>query len=74
MWTLALLLVSNEDEFFGGGEDVAEVRLEILGILVGVSLELLETEFISEADISFDSFEFCEPLVPTDGEPAIVGS
>jgi hypothetical protein len=70
---LVRLWVSKEP--FMGGDDVAEVRLDILGILVGVSLApLLPTEFIDDARASLGSFAACDPLIATDGDPAIVGS
>jgi hypothetical protein len=59
------------DEFFGGGVDIAEVRLEMRGILVGVSLEIV---FNKDGGSLAPSFDVCEMLVPTEGDPAIVGS
>jgi hypothetical protein len=57
------------------GEPAAEVRLEIRGIFVGVSLGKEDTEFSkTEGGPSFASFEALYPVVPTEGEPAMVGS
>lgn len=59
------------------GELTADVRLEIRGILVGVSLGLPETEFINDDRGSLGSLDVCtllDPVVPTEGDPAIVGN
>lgn len=59
---------------FRDGEETADVRLEIRGILVGVSLGFPDMEFIKvDGGGSLFSFEVCV-MVPTDGEPAIVGN
>lgn len=53
------------------GDPAADVRLEIRGILVGVSFDILPIEFSStDGGCSFDTLY---PVVPTDGDPAIVG-
>lgn len=70
--------VANADPLdFKGGEPAADVRLDIRGIFVGVSLGRPEVEFKKEAGGSLPSLRVCELLVPvvaTEGEPAIVGS
>ena len=53
---LALLLPRAEPEVLLVGEGTAEVRLEIRGILVGVSLGRPETEFKSDDTGSLASF------------------
>lgn len=68
--------ITDPDDF-NGGEAAAEVRLEIRGILVGVSFDWPVKEFSSDGGGSFESLTICEllvPFVPTDGDPAIVGS
>lgn len=61
-------------EDFKGGDETAEVRLEIRGILVGVSFGFPDAEFISvDGGGSLFSLEVCV-MVPTDGEPAMVGN
>lgn len=72
MLTLVRRLPSADVECFKGGDGTAEVRLEIRGILVGVSLGRPEAELFKDEGGSFA--EFAVPLTPTDGEPAIVGS
>jgi hypothetical protein len=59
-------------EYFNGGEPAAEVRLEMRGILVGVSLDNEDVEFIKDDDGG--SCELFAEMFPTDGEPAIVGN
>lgn len=74
---LALLVARAEVECFKGGDDTADDLLEIRGILVGVSFGRPEVEFINDEGGSRVSFNVCEllvPVVPTEGEPAIVGS
>jgi len=62
------------DEFLGGGVDIAEVLLEMRGIFVGVSFEILPVELNKDDGGSFTiSFDVCELLVPTEGDPAMVG-
>ena len=66
----------NEEFFGGGGVDIADVRLEIRGILVGVSLGRLPTEFNKDDEwmslvTGFDAWGL---LAPTDGDPAMVGN
>lgn len=57
------------------GEPAADVRLEIRGILVGVSLGKEDEAFSrTEGGPSFRSFDALYPVVPTEGEPAMVGS
>lgn len=57
------------------GEPAADVRLEIRGIFVGVSLCKEDMEFSkTEGGPSFGSFDALYPVVPTEGEPAMVGS
>jgi hypothetical protein len=46
-----------DPEGFNGGDAAAEVRLEIRGILVGVSFGWPITEFISDDGASFGSFK-----------------
>jgi hypothetical protein len=46
--TLTLRLVTLDTEFFNGGDAPAEVRLEMRGILVGVSFRLPDMEFIKD--------------------------
>lgn len=61
--------------FFMVGEPTAEVRLEMRGILVGVSLIVLGKEVNSDGGgMSFGSLDVTEFTDPMDGEPAIVGS
>jgi hypothetical protein len=74
--TLVRRVPTVDPEVFNGGDPAAEVRLEIRGILVGVSFSCPATEFISDGG-SLESFKICELLVPfrpTDGDPAIVGN
>ena len=57
------------------GEPAADVRLEIRGIFVGVSLDKEDMEFSkAEGGPSFGSLDALYPVVPTEGEPAMVGS
>ena len=58
-------------EYFNGGEPAADVRLEMRGILVGVSLDS-DVEFIKDDDGG--SCELFAVTFPTDGEPAMVGN
>lgn len=61
--------------FFMVGEPTAEVRLEMRGILVGVSFMVLGREFNNDGGgMSLSSLEATEFTDPMDGEPAIVGS
>ena len=57
-------------EYFKGGEPVADVRLEIRGILVGVSFDSVDVGFINDGG----SCELFAAMFPTDGEPAMVGN
>ena len=75
--TLVRLVANADDEFFRGGEGIADVRLDMRGIFVGVSLGSPEYEFNDDEGGSLLSFSVCEllvPVVPTDGEPAMVGN
>lgn len=45
---LALLVARAEVEFFKGGDATADVRLDMRGILVGVSFGRPEVEFIKD--------------------------
>lgn len=60
-------------EVFRLGEPVADVRLEIRGIFVGVSFGK-EDELLLRRVMGGPSFETDVLAVPTDGEPAMVGS
>lgn len=74
---LARLVASADVGFLPGGDGAADVRLEIRGILVGVSLGNPDVELSKEEGKSRLSFKVCElllPVVPTEGDPAIVGS
>jgi len=74
---LVRLVVNVETEFFNVGEAAADVRLEMRGILVGVSFGSPEVEFNKEDGGSLPSCnvrELLVPVVPTEGEPAMVGS
>jgi hypothetical protein len=74
---LALLVVNTDPEFFNVGDGTPDRRLEIRGILVGVSLGSPMIELFKDGRGSRPSCRICEPLVPTiptDGLPAIVGS
>jgi len=56
------------------GEPAADVRLEIRGIFVGVSLDKEDKELSKTGGgPSFGSFDALYPVVPTEGEPAMVG-
>ncbi len=57
---------------FNVGEPAAEVRLDMRGIFVGVSLDRLEPEFIRLLGGPLEVWEVLP--VPTEGDPAIVGS
>lgn len=66
----------TDPDDFNGGDAAAEVRLEMRGILVGVSLRWPVT-VISVDGGSLESLKICEvfvPFMPTDGDPAIVGN
>ena len=69
---LARRAVEMDVEYFNGGESAADVRLEMRGILVGVSLDSEDVEFIKDDDGG--SCELFAVTVPTDGEPAMVGN
>lgn len=57
------------------GDPTVDVRLEMRGILVGVSFGIPETELVKvDGGGSFASFDTPFAPVPTEGEPAIVGS
>lgn len=72
---LALLVAKAEPECFNGGEAVADVRLEMRGIFVGVSFGRPDTEFMSvDGGPSFKVCVLLVPLVAIDGLPAMVGS
>jgi hypothetical protein len=73
---LALLVANTDPECFNVGEGIPDVRLEIRGILVGVSLASPVIELFNDGG-SRPSCRVCElfvPVVPTEGLPAIVGS
>jgi hypothetical protein len=71
-------LVADADEecLRGGDGTAADAALEILGIFVGVSFGNPELELTLEVSGSLVSLVACATLfmVPTEGEPAIVGS
>ena len=57
------------------GEPAVDVQLEIRGIFVGISLGKEDIEFSkTEGGPSLGSFDALYPVVPTEGEPAMVGS
>ena len=57
------------------GEPIVDVRIEIRGIFVGVSLGEEDIEFSkTEGGPSLGSFDALNPVVPTEGEPAMAGS
>lgn len=58
---------------FKVGDVTVDDRLAIRGILVGVSFDKAEVEVFNE-DGGPPSFCSLELTVPTEGEPAIVGS
>ena len=63
-----------DPDIFNGGDAAVEVRLDIRGILVGVSFDCDVTEFINDDGGSFNVCELFVPFMPTDGDPAIVGN
>lgn len=71
-------LVADADEecFRGGDGTAADAALDIRGIFVGVSFGRPEPELRPEVGEPLFSLTACETLfmVPTEGEPAIVGS
>lgn len=74
MLTLVRRLATG-NVFFKGGDATAEVLLEMRGIFVGVSFGLPDVEFMrDEGGGSLTSFDTCELIVPTEGDPAIVGN
>jgi len=69
-------LANTDPECFKGGEPVADMRLEIRGIFVGVSFGRVLDGFTKD-EVSRKSLTVCVLLVvivPTDGLPAMVGS
>ena len=73
------LAVVEDVDGFRAGEDTVDVRLWMRGILVGVSLGFTLIPFTPDEggrSRSFISRLNCEllPAVPTEGDPAIVGS
>jgi len=73
------LAVVEDVDGFRAGDDTVDVRLWMRGILVGVSLGFTPTPFGPDEggkSRSFISRLVCEllPPVPTEGDPAIVGS
>src|SRR6266702_4571214 len=73
------LEVVEDVDGFRAGDDTVDVRLWMRGILVGVSLGFTPTPFGPDEggkSRSFISRLVCEllPPVPTEGDPAIVGS
>ena len=71
---LARRVAKIDMEYFNGGEPAADVRLEMRGILVGVSLDSEDVEFIKDDDSDGGSCELFTETFPTDGEPAMVGN
>jgi hypothetical protein len=74
---LVLLVANTDPECFSVGEGIPDKRLEIRGILVGVSLGSPIIELFNDGGGSRPSCRVCEllvPVVPTEGLPAIVGS
>ena len=69
---LARRAAEMDEEYFNGGEPAADVRLEIRGILVGVSFDSEDVEFIRDDEDG--SCKLFAVVFPTDGEPAMVGS
>jgi hypothetical protein len=67
---LARRAAEVDAEYFNGGEPAADVRLEIRGILVGVSFDSEDVEFIKDGG----SCKLFGATFPTDGEPAMVGN
>jgi len=73
------LAVVEDVDGFKAGDDTVDVRLWMRGILVGVSLRFALIPFTPDdggGSRSFISRLNCEllPAVPTEGDPAIVGS
>lgn len=66
---LARRATETDVEYFNGGEPAADVRLEMRGILVGVSFDM---EFIKDDEVG--SCEVFAATFPADGEPAMVGN
>lgn len=80
-WTIILVLrlAKADAEVFKGGEAAAEVRLEMRGILVGVSFGRLPPELNSADGGSLGSLIVWALFVlfvtvPTEGDPAMVGN
>lgn len=72
---LARRVASTEEECFRGGEGIADAALEMRGILVGVSLGKPETVLRGGLGSLFSFVAWVMLfIVPTEGEPAIVGS
>lgn len=71
---LARLVANTDPECFNVGDGMPDMRLEIRGILVGVSLGSPITELFKDGGGSRPSCKVCELVVPTEGLPAIVGS
>jgi hypothetical protein len=74
---LGRLVADADKECLRGGDGTAtDAALEIRGIFVGVSFGKPEPELRPEVSRSLVSLAACEALfmVPTEGEPAIVGS
>lgn len=71
-----LTLVRRAVPLSVGEPPMPDVLLEMHGILVGVSFDRPEIELLNEeiGGPSLPSRTVCELAVPTDGEPAIVGS
>jgi hypothetical protein len=67
---LARRVAKDEEECLRGGEGIADAALDIRGIFVGVSFGRPETMLRDEFEGSLCSFM----IVPTEGEPAIVGN
>lgn len=67
--------VEMDVEYFSGGEPAADVRLEMRGILVGVSFDSADVEFVKDDEAgSLPSCKLFAAAFPTDGEPAMVGN
>jgi len=62
-------------EYFNGGEPTADVRLEMRGILVGVSFESADAEPTKDDEGgSLLSCVLFAAVFPTEGDPAMVGN
>jgi hypothetical protein len=66
------LLLRLTPEFLSVREGMANIQLEMHSIFVGVSFKRLDAEFVDKEDGA--SFGICAFVVPTDRDPAMVGS